>query len=1026
MSAEDVAGFRQRFANRTVHIYVSGAIKLADLLKIDEFAIVVKGKELNAATNHSSPDGWRYKKLKDGSVYIAALALQDLCVAEGMEKTLPLVQNMCNPRLEISYHDGRLMARINRQLLLKAGDVEQNPGPSYKSCLVVCLLGFLVYQVSGEHFQIVSTKWNGAVELVGQWCYTAVDWIFGDWLDEKAYECAIIKSDISSWKSAYNGRLTRAMIRIYNAVPYLPTLPRLSELSYPVRCSVLEKVWRFPTVVEQFSIAGIMNIFAICCYVSLMGLTTCCVVIWRVATGGVRRVRVINHQKPFIINDIKDAFRAHVAGLKMPKRSAGAHKILAFQRRAAEEFCFNTLLEKFERVRDVGGSRSRWPELGYAKHVCCPVVSNDDILRNDKDRTTFENCGKRGEDCPHRRTIPAAVISHVDYHMTVDQLTRTVTGPTFIINHDFTRFNTGVGRYQEGEDMKYEATVEVVGSKVSMTPDGGTPYLNHPFHNWLSEASAVSANGAFTYVRLGDLGETSVYYCHPSDGVYNINDENALTTSAYDCLPNVNGYSVVMDENKMFYRFSNKANRVEFDLSMELIDDVALTMSSAPRNEKYGDTLRSYLLGKMKAKQADTARLSHAYGLTSYLSDLHAVKTVPFATCIQGHPVNFTWFDIVRSKLCIWLTHFTKSHILRSLRNRLVDTRVANRLAPWMFSTISVPTYEVYMERSVATCGTGRRINYSRNPRFPNEATAVDSCVAERGQFNSCENAGEHAHVNRDPCVEHGAAAITPHCEIKAQEPDIHTDVESTPTPMPRTVVDTVKVAPRNCTVPNPGPKTIRRSAYGKFEGLPVTRPNDDHVTNPIVQSELSESAESLGAIKPSVTVLTYDPRTGAPERIIISPTAGADECFNIPSFITDKLGEPDFEIEDCLLAVNDVVNAIEKLQPKSCDRHAIIKWCLEYFTRPTGKCSDKSSAPKGSGLLPTTSVGAIPKYYRTIRFRDLGIAVPPAPPKHVARSSGESTDVRIEQEGCEGQEFLEDRNKRKTGRSTKYFSKKR
>lgn len=1034
MSAEEVAGFKLRFANRVVHIYISGAIKLADLLKIDEFAIVVKGKELNAATDHCSSSGWRYKKLKDGTVYIASLALQELCVAEVLEKSLPFVQNLCNPRLTVSFKDGRLMATVNRQLLLRAGDVEQNPGPSFIGLgfLVACVVGFSYVQNYSEQLNhVCDSVFTVGMEYsraLGQRSFLAFDWLLGEKLDDYAYDCAVLRAENANWRSLYEGAYTHWIIRAYNALPLMPTIPRYgSVLREPTHCVILTKIWRVPVIHDQFSMASLFQYAIFAVYGCMLTFTTGCLVVWRCVTGGVRRVKVVNKQKPFVINTLKDSFRTHVNGLKFPKHQKDQHIRLAFQRRAAEEFCFNTLLEKFERVRDVGGSRSRWPDLGWAKHVCGPVVSNDDILREEKDRVLFENCRTRGEECPHRSTIPAAVISHVDYHMTIDQLTRTITGPTFIINHDFNRFNTGVGKYEDAGELKYEAAVDVNGSRVSMTPDGGTPYMNHPFHNWLSEASAVSSNGAFTYVRLGDLGETSVYYCHPSDGVYDIHDPNALTTSAYDSLPNINGFSVTMDDKKTQYRFTSRCNNVEFELPMELIDDVALTMASAPRDQKYGDTLRSYLVGKMKAKDADISRLSHAYGLSSYLSDLHAVKTVPFATCIQGHPVNFTWFDIARSKVAIMLTHFTKLWILRTVRDRIVTTSFANRIAPWMFSTVSVPTYEVYVNRSVATYGTGRRINYSRNACFQNETTAVAPSVAECGQCHTSENAGQHANISRDASVEHRTPTAPSHSAEEGERADHSTNVEFPPKRDPSIVIPKPGVGATNSRTPYNCSKTSRRSADGKSKGVPSgewTTGND--ATNQAVPVQREQCKPKQGPVLPTCTVITYSPPTGTPESIIISPSNGADQNVKLPEHIKNVLGDEDFEIEGCLLAVEEVIRAIEEQHPEGCDRKSIALWALGYYTNPAGKCSDKSAVPKGTGLLPATSLGAIPKDYGTIRFRDVGIAIPPAQTRTAENCAAKGAGEGVDEAGREGQEFLENRNKRKTGRSEKHLPKKR
>lgn len=342
--------------------------------------------------------------------------------------------------------------------MLVCGDIESNPGPSGFLVSVVCVVGilYLCQPVSLQNLDlseigcIVSyVTSHTIVQAIISAASTTVRFVVSElydlgylllawprmWLNNTALNCAYLEFDREMYKNCYLDSFCGPWAMLFSSIGWAPGYAQVVErdhvceavFSYWDKPIITVRPWRLLTVITyvSYAIAVLMVTVIICC------VTVTCYFM----TRGRGITKVVNNQNGLEINKIKDSFRS--LSKTMPNHVVGQHNILAYQRRAAESFCFEKLLDCYPRVRDVGGSRSRWPELAYAKHVCGPILSNSDILRTEKGRGVFENCGVAGQFCPLRREIPAAVLSHVDYHMTHEQLCCVVTGPTFVINHDF-------------------------------------------------------------------------------------------------------------------------------------------------------------------------------------------------------------------------------------------------------------------------------------------------------------------------------------------------------------------------------------------------------------------------------------------------------------------------------------------------------------------------------------------------------------------------------------------------------------
>lgn len=988
-----------RFAQMVLKIYIDGAILAAQKLGVSRFVVVAPGKVLNKSIQKTI-DGWHYRELADGSIYISSMALQNLVIARGIENMVPWVQSHLNPRLKVSLSNNCIVADINQMLLMCAGNVHPNPGPVFVLLAIVGVSVLLLHRLfdAGLDFSSLQSIAEDYSDVVFGFAFQltnylsncvslSVRFVFGHYLDNYAYDCAIQRYYNEQWRSVYNIRLIGGHLQWLSGK--LPnTFPSYAAVQHDsIWCQSIDKLWGIPIYVSTgFGIYDYIYYGAICCaFISLSSSLTFCVLILRYITGGVKKVSVVNKQKPFNVNELKDLFSDFITSYN-PKHIPGKHNILANQRRMCEQWCFNVLLDKFKRVRDVGGSRGRFAELGYAKHVCGPILSNDDILRSEKDRGLFENCGKLGELCPNRLTIPAAIFSHVDYHMTLRQLTQCVTGPSFVINHDFNKHDVGVGKYYAGDKFEYEAYVKVFGSKVSMTPDNGTPYLNHPFHNWGTEGSVVSQDGAFVYVKLGDYGETSVYYCHPSDGVYSVSDPNSLTTKFYGALPNILGSNVEFDDVLRVYRFSNRDNATVFDLDKGLVDEVAIAMASCIRDAKYPDTLRSYLSGKMRAKNVDMSLLEYAYGLCSYLSDVHAVKTVPFASCIMGHPVHFRWYDIVYYKVVIYLTYF--SRILGdNLRNRIMSNSMLRKCAPWLFMTVRVPSYETYVNQLEAKFGTGLRGKFNKT-QFRSEATPIVSGAVGCGQQGARKDDGQCVDKLGNEGVKHSPEASAPPHEDDEQGPHSCVNADSSG------YVSSSKSCESSMGQSEEGDHGNRGdSETNQGSTDDISQESNESPSylppNPIVSLRRVEGGFKPEPICRPSSIAYCDYSGGVAQSFTIYSKFGTTHNYKSPKHVKDATRGNEFFAQQISDALSALFTKLEECIPVRIDYAKVLVWAVEFFVFPSGRASDKSAIPKGYGLLPLQSIETLPDGYEAFGVGDVGIALPYASSSSTGQSSG-------------------------------------
>nr|WPR18186.1 MAG: methyltransferase [Chemarfal virus 153] len=692
--------------------------------------------------------------------------------------------NWMQPRWIVTTNGSEWVATINKSLLALAGDVESNPGPSFRAILsgIFCFTAtcFVLLHIPANHgISDVVTLVHDAPGVIT----FLLDKHVVQRIDQKAYDCAVIMREHDAWLQLYEDPLFVQMHYALGSWSNAPSHASLGRKSYA--CHLAHYFVGVPDVpefthtsifVQAYHVLKWLATWMAVLWIGCCCLAACCTLFYIHRKG---KVCVVNPNGKVNINLLRRDICEELDSLKPPK-SSGGHEWLATQRRSCEAACINWMLRFTKRFRDVGGSRTRWPHLGFAKHVCCPTFSNDDILRDLKG-DTFENCGQFGEACPRRRELPFAMLCHVDYHMTQQQMVACITGPTFIINHDFSAKPAAIGAVGN----KFEAHLEYTGSQLTMRTSNGTEY-HHSYHDWKTEGCVVTQQGAFVYTRLTKSYDTCIYFAYPAAGIYSRDGFNTMQPASDRSLPMIGGYKVVLDLDAADYRFT--CGRDSFSFAAGVIEEISTSYASCKRDEKYAPGLLNHVTARMKSLRMDTSRLDHAVRLCAYLADVKAVTLVPFATCLQGHPVDFRRLDLYKMRVWIWLSHYGAPFI-RSYASRVANSAAIEKYAKWTFPHITVPVYEIYtsMNKSKFIDAPAKKFGIDRFPASPTPANArgarhLECCTGE----DNCEC----DHFTRNAGSKHGPTPTAPPLEQSGGRPGIYVHAGSPESNPPLRPVD--------------------------------------------------------------------------------------------------------------------------------------------------------------------------------------------------------------------------------------------
>jgi hypothetical protein len=865
----------------------------------------------------------------------------------------------------------------NADLLSQAGDVETNPGP--------------------WQWGVVSSLWLSWV-----WVVSLVQNFLVSYLDRWAYDCAMTEEKIRSLRVIYDNWLG---VKIVWLLSFVIELPHYTDLKLPAHCAAVFAGWNKPVVPSM--LFGSINLSwwvmvvtgaaLSCCFASVLLAVVVSVIVLRR-----RRVVVRNNNGALDINALKDGFRRSIASVRQVVSDVGCHKNLAHQRRVLEAFAYDSLLDTLSCVRDVGGSRSRFPELGIRKHICCPTYSNDDILRDVKSEVVFDNCGQLGELCPKKADIPGALLSHVDYHLSQQQIVDIVTGPTFMINHNFRSRPVGLAGFLQGDQTLYEAKCAYAGDVVTMTTADGAVF-SHGYHDWGNEGSVVGRDKALVYVRVGTYLDSQLYLLYPAAGVYKRTGITVLQKKSDNALPMISG--AVVTRNLTDETFEIGMGATKISCPSEIIADVALAMASCPRDEKYGDTMRSMLSAKMASKGTNKSDISSWYQLVAYLSDSDAVHVLPYVTSFSGSPTSYSWTRILAYR-CLLVVRRLLPVFLAFTLDRIVDHSYIRDCAEWTFPHHIVPTYEVYTPRNNSSWRSNLLRGFGKE-RFPPPAAANVSCgdkhlISSAGEIN-----GQHDNIFRNPSApENPTPTAPPHDALRKGpavlgpfnfNPNVPPPIGLTPPRQPSGVSGQSSV---DWTAGDITPPRQRGGTYPGFvsAGLvsPLCAPQPKAMPGPVVGRTV---------------ISKFVPSEGARLQLEVSwPGAKQQIVFIEKGSLDCELSE--FEQTDFSIWFDDIATAALLLGCSETYSRSLSQWIVKVGAYRTASVEDWLTRDEGIRVRREGSAATDVCVGGAFRFRGVAVTVSRQEARAIAPGPRADDAQRAQPETRRGEELHKSGNK--------------
>lgn len=878
---------------------------------------------------------------------------------------------------------------VNASLLKLAGDVESNPGPIWRITKLLCGVALLwAIWVLGQQLPELPSL-----------AYHLIDRLVLLPMDRRAYECAVIEREHEFWLQQYTAAQFIQLAAWWGKIPSPADLQRLPfdcKVVFALRGKPHVPVFTGPDWYKRFRVIIALMIG---CWATFVLIILCVLLVVAVRRG---RVVVVNKNGAIDINALKHALKPKLA---LPSFGKG-HEWLATQRRECEAAVIDWILQHAPRFRDVGGSRQRFKNLGLKKHLCAPTASNDDILRELKNDGVFENCGHYGQDCPMKREIPFAMLSHVDYHLTQDELVRTITGPTFLINHDFSSRPDKMGVIGDN----HEADVTYHGSRVTMTTRDGTKY-SHGYHSWQNEGSVVTNSGAFVYVRLNRFFDTCVYFCYPADGVYSRNDVNVLKPLPDSSLPMIHGYEVHKDHDKKVFTFSR--NDHCFDVCSDVVESCAIRLCTSVRDEKYPAMLMSYVASKCLSTGISTSNVDSIVRLVAYLSDIRAVTTVFRATCIQGHPADFRRIDLIKLRFWIWVNNFGPS-FLNNVTSRFINCSLARRTVAWTFPKVYVPTYEIYTDRARARY-LSTPVNKFGKEQFQSPPTPAHARSDQHPECCTGEDSSEHNHLFGEAGSERCTETPTAPDESSGIESNISDDASDKRAPPVITDASDEESGDGNDQPADKGRGGKRAGSGGPVAGR--KDPDLPSRANDPVQPR--QSYASTDATAKHVSITNWDDDVPS----VIEVTSANAKSFKVDMGLDvfSKLQiENDTDAASFLIFLDGVLQQVSPLEPKD-HRRVIVKWLCECAADPAvlGK--------RGDLELPNCVVRARDALqadflnFGTHQFRTVGVEVSVKAAGTVAGGENEGGKPRVDVARPGRKEFPKDRDQYERNRPQKH-----
>lgn len=490
-------------------------------------------------------------------------------------------------------------------------------------------------------------------------------------------------------------------------------------------------------------------IFFLCCYISTHK----------------QYVRMIAPDLPSRLtpNRLRAQFHEHVDLAIYPEHKVGEHRRLAFEREYVEAWCIDQLMGAFPRYRDVGGNTRRWPELGFRKHVCRPILDGADIFRNTKEPSPFEECYQKGQLCPEMMRIPPAIFTHSDYYLSVDELAKTIKGPTFIINHSFEGDHGSFSPIPGTEDS-FEATWRRFGNFVEMRPDGGTQY-RHMTHEWKDEGMIVSSSGAHCYVRVGTLGSTQCYFAYPAKCKVAVEDPTALCTYKVS-------QEQILDDGHVYRREENEfviriGDDVERRFPVSVVEKTASAVYAMPRRseKEYNSfiaAIRGLSIPKLTAMGVDTDLLPQIILLCIRQCDKMNVLLANNKSYFDGPLHSYGFINRKSMMLRYWILKKVEPY-LHHPWEYVIRPSLDKVLAPWAYDWCCVPTYEVLVSPNKTKLTDKVRRPVEKPFRDVRQAAITTSDDSDSGR--ACPDKQQRGRVNGAKSTE-GSSTAEPSIDI--------------------------------------------------------------------------------------------------------------------------------------------------------------------------------------------------------------------------------------------------------------------
>jgi len=431
--------------------------------------------------------------------------------------------------------------------------------------------------------------------------------------------------------------------------------------------------------------------------------------------------RILLSQKP--MDELADSLKKNI----LPKKYLlNGHAWMAYIRANLEKSMLNVLqsIATGGLVRDIGGSLTRNAFRGKSLHICSPTLCGQDVLR--KDGSIFHNAvfEHAGQDCNMKNLMSS--MTYVDFHMTRDDIVRSLGAPCLILTHDFDAISDGKKR----DWFDGECSVTVDSSIVSMVTRGGTTY-SHGYHKWQQDGMIVTKSGAVHYVRVFDESSTKsmILLLTPLAGRYTLKDNTLESSVTPDRILLTQGGDCVR-KNGMYVL---SKGIFTYEVPVTTLNRVAFQMANKVRDEKWKECLFSMLRGRFQSEKLSFDMITEAADATIALADTFAVST---RSSYLAEPASMDFFSrFIFARLLPYLQSSPIPYI-----GFLIDKLIKlthNKDIPWLWEHVEVHNYEIdYPNLSL-------RLNDPVKESLPFRKKGQANTAPVIGQ--QCSNTGENS-----------------------------------------------------------------------------------------------------------------------------------------------------------------------------------------------------------------------------------------------------------------------------------------